>query len=376
MTLHDLTNTYFEGEAGAMPVAVRGHSKEKRADCPLLTLGLVLDGSGFVRRSQVFAGNVREQQTLETMLSSLGAPTGALVAMDRGIATEAQVQWLRASGYRYLVVSRQRHRRFDPDAAVTHNTRSGQTVQLQAVRDDDGDEVLLHCHSEERADKERAIVKRFSERFERALVKLHEGLSRPRTAKALAKVHERIGRLKATHSRVAGHYAVEVVADAEGVNAVAVQWTRRPGDGSMLTHPGVCCLRSNVTDWDEATLWRTYTTLTDVEAVFRSLKSELGLRPVYHHKPVRAEGHLFITVIACQAVQVIRKRLAATGERASWATLRNILAGQQRVTATFQRPDARTLHVRSATVAEPAQRAIYDALAIDPRPGGMQKTVV
>ena len=143
----------------------------------------------------------------------------------------------------------------------------------------------------------------------------------------------------------------------------------------MLTHPGVYCLRGNVTDWDEATLWRTYTTLTDVEAVFRTLKSELGLRPVHHHKQVRAEGHLFITVIAHQAVQVIRKRLAAAGERASWTTLRNILAGQQRVTATFKRPDGRTLHVRTATVAETDQRAIHDALGIDPRPGGMQKTV-
>ena len=376
VTLYDLTNTYFEGEAAAMPAAARGHSKERRADCPLLTLGLVLDGSGFVRRSQVFAGNVREQATLETMLDSLGAPEGALVVMDRGIATEERLRWLRESGYRYLAVSRKRRRRFDPDAAVTHETRRGQTVRLQMERSDDGDEVRLHCHSEERAAKERAMVERIAGRFEQRLTQLHEGLSKPRTVKALARVHERIGRLKATHSRVAGQYDIEVAADEGGARATAVQWNRRPRDGSMTTHPGVYCLRSNVSDWDEATMWRTYTTLTDVEAVFRSLKSELGLRPVYHRKQVRAEGHLFITVIAYQAVQVIRKRLAAAGERASWTTLRSVLAGQQRVTATFQRPDGRALHVRSATAPEPAQRAILDALGIDPRPGGIQKTVV
>ena len=106
----------------------------------------------------------------------------------------------------------------------------------------------------------------------------------------------------------------------------------------MATHPGVYCLRSRQTDWDEDTLWRTYTTLTDVEAVFRALKSELGLRPIYHHKPQRADGHLFITVIAYQLVQVIRTRLRAHGEHASWTTLRRILEGQQRVTATFRRP--------------------------------------
>ena len=376
VTLYDLTNTYFEGEAGAMPKAARGHSKERRSDCPLLTLGLVLDGSGFVRRSQVFAGNAREQDTLEEMLSSLDAPAGALVVMDRGVATEARLRWLRESGYRYLAVSRERRRRFDPEAAVAHETRGGRTVRLQRVASDDGDEVRLHCHSEERAEKERAMAGRFAERLEQGLAALHEGLARPRTVKRLDRVHERIGRLKAANSRVAGHYDIEVVADAEAANAVAVRWTKRPRDGSLATHPGTYCLRSNVTDWDEATMWRTYTTLTDVEAVFRSLKSELGLRPVFHRKSERAEGHLFITVIAYQAVQVIRRRLAAAGQRASWTTLRSVLAGQQRITATFQRPDGRSLHVRTATVAEPAQRAILDALGIDPRHGGTQKTVV
>ena len=131
-----------------------------------------------------------------------------------------------------------------------------------------------------------------------------------------------------------------------------------------------------LTDWDEDALWRTYTTLTDVEAVFRSLKSELGLRPIYHRKPARADGHLFITVIAYQLVQVIRTRLRAHGEHARWTTLRRVLDGQQRVTATFRRPDGRTLHVRTATQAEPDQRAIYDALGVDPHPGGVRKTLV
>ena len=95
----------------------------------------------------------------------------------------------------------------------------------------------------------------------------------------------------------------------------------------MLTHPGVYCLRSNQTDWDESTLWRTYFTLTDIKAVFRSLKSELGLRSICHHKPIRAEGHLFITVIACQFVQGIRRRRRQTGRCASWTTLRRTLEG-------------------------------------------------
>ena len=376
VTLYDLTNTYFEGGASEQPQAQRGHSKEKRSDCPLLTLGLMLDASGFVRRSKVFAGNVREQRTLAGMLEALEAPPGALVVMDRGVATEACVQWLRDHDYRYLVVSRERHRQFDAEAAVSLRTRSNQTVHMHKVVSTDPDEVRLYCYSEERAEKERGIVERFATRFETALTQLHEGLARPRAHKRLDQVWQRIGRLKTKHSRVASHYQIEVTADETGEKAVAVTWTRRPRDGSMATHPGVYCLRSSETAWDEDALWRTYTTLTDVEAVFRSLKSELGLRPIYHHKPRRADGHLFITVIAYQLVQIIRTRLRGHGNPASWTTLRRILDGQQRVTATFRRPDGRTLHVRTATQAEPDQRDIYDALGVDPHPGGVRKTLI
>ena len=380
VTLYDLTNTFFEGEAARQPKAKRGHSKDKRSDCPLLTLALVLDASGFVRRSQVFAGNVREHRTLAEMLDALDAPREALVVMDRGIATEECVKWLRDNDYRYLVVSRERIRHFDPEAAQRIETASRHGVHLHKVVSDDAQEVRLHCFSEERANKERAIVERFATRFEQALTTLSDGLSRPRTEKRAGKIRERIGRLKAKSRGIAQHYHIDIDTDIDtdptGERATAVRFTRQPVEGSMMTHPGVYCLRSNQTDWNEETLWRTYVTLTDIEAVFRSLKSELGLRPIFHHKPIRAEGHLFITVIAYQLVQVIRRRLRQTGETASWDTLRRILEGHQRITATFRRADGRTLHVRKATRAEPPQQAIYDALALDPEPGGIRKTIV
>ena len=376
VTLYDLTNTFFEGEAPRQPKARRGHSKDKRTDCPLLTLALVLDSSGFVRRSQVFAGNVREHHTVAEMLEALDAPQQALVVMDRGIATEERVHWLRDNGYRYLVVSRERLRQFDPEAAQRIETASRQGVHLHKVVGEDGHEARLYCFSEERAGKERGIVERFAQRFETALNELSEGLSRPRTQKRVDQVWQRIGRLKANSRGVAQHYDIELDTDPAGERATAVRFTRRPLEGSMMTHPGVYCLRTNETDWDEEALWRTYVTLTELEAVFRSLKSELGLRPIFHHKPIRAEGHLFITVIAYQLVQLIRRRLREAGEHASWNTIRTILEGQQRVTATFRRADGRTLHVRKATRAEPPQRAIYDALGIDPAPGATTKTIV
>ena len=386
VTLYDLTNTYFEGDAGSQEKAQRGHSKEKRSDCPLLTLGLMLDASGFVRRSQVFAGNVSEPHTLAEMLSALQAPKGALVVMDRGIATQDNITWLAAQGYRYLVVSRERKRTFDPASAMTVTTATQQPVHLHKVLSEDGQETRLYCYSEAREKKEQAIAERLAKRFENALTTLSEGLSRPRTQKQIDKIWQRIGRLKEKSRGVAQHYDIDVTSSEDGTQARAINWRRQPVNGSMLTHPGVYCLRSNQTDWDEETLWRTYITLTDLEAVFRSLKSELGLRPIYHHKTLRTEGHLFITklatagavfyVLAYQLVQVIRRRLRQHGQHESWTLLRRILNGQQRITATFLRDDQCALHVRKATVAEPAQREIYQALGISGTPGGIQKTII
>jgi hypothetical protein len=374
--LYDLTNTYFEGTAAGIPCAARARSKEKRSDCPLVTLGLVLDSSGFVRRSKMFAGNVAEASTLAEMVTGLGAPKGALVIMDAGIATAANIVWLKAQGYRYLVVSRERGRQFDPEQAVETKTASQETIRLQRVVSEDGEEVRLHCHSAGREAKETAITGRFVKRFEDGLAKLAAGLAKPRGQKTLATIQQRVGKLKKSSRGIGQHYDITVVPDDTGAKATAITWTKTPVAGSMLTDPGVYCLRSNETTWDAEKLWRTYTMLTDLEAVFRGLKSELGLRPVFHQKDDRTEGHLFITVLAYQMVQVIRRKLAEQGEHLSWTGLREILSVQQRVTATFRQRDGRTLHVRKATVAEPALRRLYDALAIDAAPGGVQKHTV
>lgn len=375
VTLFDLTNTYFEGDVAENVKAQRGRSKEKRSDCPLVTLGLILDGSGFVRRSKMFEGNVSEAKTLEEMLEGLDAPAGALVIMDAGIATEANISWLVEQGYRYLVVSRERNRQFDEKQSVEAITASQQTIQIQRVLNDEKTEVRLYCHSQARQEKEAAMTAQFSQRFEAGLTKIAEGLKKKRSEKRLDKLWQRIGRLKAKSHGMGQHYKIEMTPDETGTKAVALHWEQLPVDGTMLTHPGVYCLRSNELKWDEATLWRTYTMLTDLEAVFRSLKSELGLRPVYHHKEERTEGHLFITILAYQAVQAVRKKLNAKGITASWASLRETFSVQQRVTATFKQRDGRTLNVRKATVAEPKLKELYAVLELSPTPGGVQKLI-
>src|SRR5487761_2065377 len=375
VTLYDLTNTYFEGAANANPMAARGRSKEKRSDCPLLTLGMVLDGSGFVRRSKTFAGNVSEGTTLEAMLAGLDAPAGAMVVMDAGIATEANLVWLAKHGYRYLVVRRGGARQFEEARAVTIETAGGDPIQLQMERGEDGKEVILYCHSAGREAKETAMVARFAQGFEAGLQKIADGLLKPRAEKRHDKLLERIGRLKEKSRGASQHYTLTFTTDESGKTVTALTWVKTEKAGTMATHPGVYCLRSNELNWDEEKLWRTYTMLTDLESVFRSLKSELGLRPVFHSKEGRSDGHLFITVLAYQCVQVIRVNLKKAGINDSWAQLRDTLAVQCRVTTSLRRKDGRTIHVRKSTLAEPKLIEIYRALAIHPTPGGIKKLI-
>jgi transposase len=377
ITLYDLTNTYFEGSARGNANAALGHSKEKRSDCPLVTLALVLDGSGFPKRSEVLEGNASEPKTLAKMVGKLTtrdstpAPT---VVLDAGIATEENIAWLAGNGYRYVVVSRRRHRQFDEDRAVWIKNDGDQRIQAQRIVNATTGEIELYCHSSQREEKEKGIGELFAKRFEDAVEKLAAGLHKKGTVKRYDKVLERIGRLKQRYARAARYYDIGVEQDTSTGKAVSIRWKRNRTVDDTL--PGVYCLRTNHDDWNEATVWHTYTMLTDLEAVFRSLKSELGLRPVFHHKTDRVSGHLFISVLAYHLVHTIRLQLKVCGIHWSWEGIRRQLEGQDRVTVELKRDDGKMVHVRKATRPEPRQQVIYDALGISDRPGKTEKTVI
>ena len=203
------------------------------------------------------------------------------------------------------------------------------------------------------------------------------GLSRPRSIKRRDKVHQKIGRLKQQYSAASPHCDLPVIAaDQNARNAKAITWEHRLKPGSKASHPGVTCLQTDQDQWEEQTLWKIYVTLTDLEAVFRSLKSELGLRPIYHRTSRHAKGHLFLSVLACQWVQKIRTRLRAKGITDSWNTFRNNLNDPKRVTGVYRRIDGTTVPVRRAVSAEPKQQEVYEARDINSAPGGVRKSQV
>ncbi len=379
ITLYDLTNTYFEGQCKSNNKARYGRSKEKRSDCPLVTLALVLDGSGFIQRSEIFEGNISEAKTLASMLERLqqgnpGLKQKPAIVMDAGIATQENITYLQENDWHYLVVSRKRHLEFDREQAVV--VKEGRSGKVMVQRIEKDDEVELYCHSELREKKEQAIKGKTRQRFEDDLDYLKQGLHKKHRMKRKDKIIEKIGRLKQQYARVSGRYHIDIKSDGKDKNITDITWTYQPKEATTDSLPGVYCLRTSIREWDEEKLWRTYTMLTELESVFRSLKSELGLRPVYHQGTERVTAHLFISVLAYHLVHYVRYKLKGNNVHYSWNTLRNALLKQIRITTTMRCKNGSTLHIRQSTQAEGLVKKIYSLLQLKTHPGGRQKTYV
>jgi transposase len=374
--LYDLTNTFFEGSGRYNGKAHFGVSKEKRSDCPLVTLGLVLDAEGFPKRSEVYEGNVSEPGTLERMITTLSrakSQTRPLIVMDAGLATEGNLLWLKERGYDYLVVSRQRKVEVPPEAEmITVREDKRRLIRACLVNRPEAEEVTLYCHSTDKEIKERGIKNRFEQRFEAELDQVCQALSKKYGTKLYHKVLEKIGRLKERYKRVSRRYAITVTPDEKTNLATAITWERKEPEKPV----GVYGLRSSRIDLKALELFNLFAMLTDIEDAFRSLKSELGMRPVYHQKEHRSDGHLFITVLAYHILHAIRVTLRRQGINDSWTTIRKRLSTQVRITTTMKRDDGKIIHIRQSTQPEMFHKKIYDALGLPHQPGKKVKTIL
>ena len=352
-------------------------------DCPLVTLGLVLDMHGFPKRSQIFEGNVSEPGTLETMIrglsqnsscqNSLFKPT---IVMDAGIASEDNIQWLRDNQYLYIVVSRKKKKEIPSDIIMMPVKIDDKTkdvlVQAGLAPNKETDELELYCHSVDKEKKEESIKTKFQGRFEAELSKAHNAIHLPSGTKKYEKVIERIGRLKEKFKLISHRYNIAIDKDPESDKAKSITWSRKKAKKTS----GVYCLRTNRNDLDEQQTWDIYTMLTDIEDAFRCMKSELGLRPIYHHIERRCDGHIFITLLAYHVMHTIRCKLREKGIRFCWATIRTQLSSQVRISTTMKQKDGKAVHLRKSSRAESSHRAIYEALNLSTQPGRLIKTIL
>ena len=363
--LYDLTNTYFSGQAHLSPGQF-GRSKQKRHDCPLVTLGLCLDESGLVRRCEVLPGNVSEPTTLARAVERLGAGGGSLtVVMDAGLCTEANLKWLDETGHDWVAVVRKRAQMPDTDADVETVNSSRERIRIWRLDEDEKGQVQLCVHSAARQKTERSMLSRARRRFEDDLKYLNEGLGIRGRLKRHDRVVEKIGRLRERHKRVSAQYDIVVKADDKARNAIAVSWTCNHKHQVRDDHAGSYLLRTSLSDWDDERIVRLYWTLSEVEATFRSLKSELGMRPIYHHNKSRVAAHLFISVVAYQAVHYLRLMLRGNGVRSSWNTVRNKLSTLHRLTTVMDEANGQQIRVRQNSDASAEQRRLLSAMKVE-----------
>jgi transposase len=378
IALYDLTNTYMEGQAKTNPKAMHGVSKEKRSDCPLITMGLVMNEHGFLSRTSFLPGNASESKTLQFMIESLNTHQSLFkptIILDAGIATKENLAWLRDNGYRYVVSARQDAPSIEFEGQLVPVDDRHNLVKAAIINHDGNEEKWLYCESEAKAKVASSMKRKFRQRFEDDLKKLSAGLSKPRGRKKHAKILERIGRLKEKHKRISGCYEVNAIPSEDGLTAVSVEWKiiEEKMDEKLT---GSYFLRTNRIDSDVKELWQLYNVLRRVEDAFRFMKSHLGLRPVYHHKEHRVDGHLWITILAYHLIQHCTYQLGQHEINYQWETARNIMKTRVRVTTQAKMAEGKILYHRSTTKAEGEQLEIYKALGLSSSILKSQKTIV
>lgn len=359
VTLYDLTNTYFEGTSLSNDNGAFGHSKEKRSDCKLVTLALVLDGSGFPKKSKIYKGNISEGSTLEEMLKEL-SNKDAIVVMDAGIATEDNIECLTSNNYKYLVISRKRNQSLPDIEGVVVKDDPGNKVTSFLVKNDEESE--LYCHSEGMEKRSTTMLQKYIDKFEAELKKTSEGLTKKGSVKKYDNIQQRIGRLKAKYSKVACQFKIKITSDKKKELATQLTWTIHPEKQSKP--PGIYCIRTNQTELNNKEIWDTYRMLNDIEDAFRALKTDLGLRPVYHQQTDRISGHIFISVLAYHMLHTIRYQLMKHGINDCWKTIMFKLSTHFRITNSLQRKNDKPLHIRKSMRANPQQLAIYNACSV------------
>jgi transposase len=371
--LYDLTNTYLTGNGRHSHIARRGRSKQKRNDCPLLTLALVLDNEGFPKASRVLEGNISEPGTLEGFLQNLKSEPRdqlslltepATLVFDAGVGTRENLDLIRREGLHYVTVRRQRSGEIPEEGLTVIKEDKDSTVKVRRL-DGEG-ETILYCQSTARARKEESMKASFQKHFEEGLQAISDSLSRKRGHKAYGRVMERLGRLKERYPTIAQFYNVEV--HEERGRVTRMEWGIDREKEIETRFSGSYYIRSSRTDLDEKELWSLYMMLTQIEESFRTLKSELGLRPVRHHKDPRMEGHLFISVLAYHLLAGIQRELKQKGISYRWETIRNRLSTQTRVTASLTNDKGERIHIRQTTDPEPFHFEIYRALGLPLKP--------
>lgn len=296
--LYDLTSTYVEGAAEKNPMMRRGYSRDHRPDCEQMVIALIVNNEGFPFSYETFDGNRADVSTMETILRMVERKYGKarrIWVFDRGIVSEENLQAIRKRGGQYLVgTPRRQMKQFEVELLKEDWTQVRPEVEVKKVAIPEGEETYILCRTSGRKEKEKAIRNRFSTRMEDALKRLARTIETGRL-KDRNKMERRLGRIQAIYSQVNDLYEVALRDTPEGVRLFwEIKEDRKAWRG---LREGAYMLRTNLLAGTAEELWSRYMQLTEAEASFRALKSELSIRPLFHQKEPRVKAHVMVAFL-------------------------------------------------------------------------------
>ncbi len=296
--LYDLTSTYVEGAAEDNPMMRRGYSRDHRPDCEQMVIALIVNGEGFPFSYETFDSNRADVSTLETILRMVERKYGKarrIWVFDRGIVSEENLAAIRKRGGQYLVgTPRRQMKQFEAELLKEDWTQVRPEVEVKKVAIPQGEETYILCRTAGRREKEQAIRNRFCSRMETALQQLQKTIATGKL-KDRNRMERRLGKIQARNPSVSDLYEISMRETSEGVRLL---WQMREDRRRWReAREGAYLLRTNLSAEAPEELWLKYMQLTEAEASFRALKSELAVRPLFHQKEPRVKAHVMVAFL-------------------------------------------------------------------------------
>ena len=379
--LYDLTNTYFEGRKVDSKLANFGRSKEKRSDCKLVVLALVVNVEGFIKYSNIFEGNTTDSVTLPKIIDDLRLQTSeekrAIVVIDAGIATEENLALIKAKGYDYVCVSRSKIKDYiiDPSNEVKSVlTQNKETITLEKVQAKQNTDYILRVKSPGKELKERSMKTKLEERFLEELKKIEASLSKKHGVKKADKVNQRLGRVIEKYPSIAKFYNLEVLNENEQATQITIE--KKASSEIDDNELGSYFIKTNLNTENELSIWTIYNSIREIESTFRCLKTDLDLRPIYHKNDDATMAHLHLGILAYWLVNTIRYQLKQQKINHNWQEIVRITNTQKVITTYGQNKDDEMIYVRRCTEPDKKVKEIYAKLKYKNYPFTKRKSVV
>lgn len=363
--LYDLTSTYVEGAAEANPMMRRGYSRDHRPDCEQLVLALIVNHEGFPFSYELFNGNRADVSTMEAILRTVERKHGKarrVWVFDRGVVSEENLASIRRRGGQYLVgTPRSQMKQFESELLKDDFEQVRPEVEVKKVSTGAGEETYILCRTAGRKQKEKAIRSRFTAKIEKALKGLEKRIQEGRL-KDRYKMERYLGRIQASNPQSADLYQMAIV-DMPG--GLRLQWASKPEQQKWReAREGAYLLRTNLTAGSAAELWQKYIQLTEVEAAFRALKSELAIRPLFHQLEKRVKAHVLVAFLGYALLVTLKHLLKRKQSNCSPAQALSLMARLHSADIILPTVEGREIRLRRITQPEAEQRTLVHTLQI------------